>query len=858
MDWIAHIKGLLESGENSVCEPLEIALDKLKGGRFDLAGEQLKGLEENQRLLCLCIIEIEAIRLGASNEEITLLSELFNTEVHVNSINDRDLSLEFVDYWIKTVSPYLSPDQVQLRSEYLSRGQSVLYRSVLELIKLDRHIDAFELALLYDTYYRESYANLWGSIAVCLPEGDKKNQAIERAYKAGSIRPMIQNGGEESAAFGIALKHLIQIPLSTDHPAIQFIHKGLHKLAKTYAEKDVRSDGVSNAAVAAARAAIQFNDNNWLEFAKSFECVTWSDHLKTAVQVSIAIADEHLNKAPDIPTQHWLKKLNLSSQEELKLWVDETLYGGRLNDPYVEAVKQQRAGEDVEARFDELLNDVKYGEPNATRFINACRLCLEDKALDALLDKIPEREKKEALVWGSRWGFYKQPERVMKYLVQGYPEGDVFGSKTSGLLHFLTPDMLLKGEIYFAENDRQEGLISIASQYISKGDMASASRVIGRIGHTKYNEKWRPRYKQIRDFNDYVPSGLKHDSKNIYEPKIKLSVDEIKSHIKLAKKSEDLWEIVESYEITDALKSALLKAVNLKKYQKGKSNLLFNIRIRTYLNELEGISELIRNVSRIKTDWPDVPFLELLQEHLLLNPSHITAETYSALMFWMGMFHPQDVTEATFNLAKMALLTEESFQNEAINSVAKFFKLKYRYKSDHCFGFVGLAQGSALVGDQDSVEYCLDQAFTVLSERCTYMKGRWLIRKIAPLKQTIGNDVWMKYVLKAFQYIIEMEDNPELELEFSYRELWSYDGDDALIALLESSLLPKKLREHLCRSIWFDIEHSNMPDQILISSSPPKNLPYAIRFEFSEAVNRVLKLNNDIQCEAMEKYLNKQ
>lgn len=475
MDWMIATDALLSTPPVPTCPALSAALSAIEAGQLETAAAALVDLNEDQRPLATFLVEIAAAaRPEVDDDALDTLCQALHA-LPANTVDLSKLPDRLTHAWAEAVAPRLAPATVARRDAF-GHGQHLLGQAIEMLCAEGAAPRALAYAALLDPHHREEVAQAWVQIGLSLPaDHAERDAALMQAAQAGNARPMIQDGGEEASAHGVALNAMARGGIAADHPAVTTSLKGLTKLGKHRARKDVRSFGVATACIGAASRVVDTGDAAWLAIAEQLLALIWDEGpLRNRAEAACALA----RQAPDLPA-------------------DYPPIDGPQRDPYADLVRRRAAGEDVADAIEAALTAWDgNGLKAATLFVQGCRLDLDDARLATLLADVRPKDRPEALVEAAHYAVAASDARRAGWLNQGYPEGDRFGIFSADVLHLLSPARQMAGELYYAAEGITRALAHLVGLHMQAGRLDDAARVIARMGQPRVKEPWTPSYRR--------------------------------------------------------------------------------------------------------------------------------------------------------------------------------------------------------------------------------------------------------------------------------------------------------------------------------------------------------------------------
>ncbi|MGF1723334.1 hypothetical protein [Photobacterium nomapromontoriensis] len=866
MNWYGIAEKLLSSQSDEGCKPFLDAYDKLKLGDICGAVSALDELNELQYYLSTIMLEIQLVELDGDVTQLPLFTQGLRENVPVGSVDTWGIYHDLIRIWEEKVGVLLPYDEVMYRNQY-SNSDGTLQGVIYALCEQGMHEKAIPYAKASNTHNREYLAESWAKIIQGLADGEFKDRAICSLASLGALRPMIQDGGHEAAAYGTAIETFAAIRLDCNHPEVQRCYKGLLRLARHYAPRDARSGGTFCAAVAAARLAGKQNHEGWYEIAENLTKYIWSDDLNHRARVALELASCQMEKC---------------SIENLKEHVELIGYAwSTIDDPvfilnqYVDSKSQQKqdadtelanavkAGKDVSALVEQRMADEDRNNPYYTkegnRFELGCKLCLPDDELEKLYSAIYPSWQKESLIKGVARGFNGQPERVLPYLIRGYPEGDEFGIYTKHLLPYLTNELLDKAEKFYIENERSEPLTLLAAYWFTNGDLQKATRIIGKLGEATSVEDWTPYYRRgLSSDKPFITIAEIESSKN--ELPFLGDVADIPSVIKTCKTAATLAEAVKKHWQDKAFVNAALKAAQLKKYQKTYDDRCDLIQLFVVAGKIDHAVALLPSVNKGKSKPGDGDYavepLKTILGYLHDYPEQITPELLASLLSEVAKVFPQYVWRLFFQLSRLSCRLPMASRTKLLTEILAVKRKVYSRHIDHVPFYLGVLKGTLEVeGYNENNKSDIKAWFMTLSDLVRkdsiYVSSLWIVSQYANLKFHLPEDIWQQWSVDVLTVLYRRElkgfigqINALQLFEYAYRHLWSVNDDRIMSEFLQSGQLPQLLHAEICRSIWKDIHLAPDPFTVLIMTQPVQTSTDVMKQEFVEALSRVLIQEN--------------
>ncbi|GAA3933837.1 hypothetical protein [Litoribacillus peritrichatus] len=859
--WFETAEKLLSSNALETCQPFLTALEQVKQGQAEEAISALKDLNELQYYLCIIILEIQWVDSARDKTKLTLFTEALRENVAIGSVKSSDIYYKLTRVWTEKVGILLTQDDILFRNEF-SSGDAILSSVIKHLSQQNLHQTALQLMPHVNSYYRETLANTWSHVVLGLDEGSQKDQALMTLAGIGALRPMIQNGGEEVSAYGIAIQAFSTLKLDSGHPAVQKSVKGLMKLARHRAPKDVRAAGTFDAAVAAANASAQLNHEGWWEIATALKDNIWDQELQAKANTALSLANYYRQGESVSELKEIIESIRLDwSQVDDPISkindfiLSKASKAPSADDVLADAVKSGQDGvdEQVELRMIKEDETNRYYTREGNRFVLGCKLCLSDEALKQIYNTIPTHSQKEALVKGAAQGFKGQPDRVLKYLKMGYPEGDQFGIYTKRLLPFLDEALLLKAEQFFINNERTEPLSLFATHWILQEDLPRAARIIANLGKATSTNEWVPNYRRgDRGKTPYLTTA----DAEIAAPPLPYSgkVEDSKALLKTCKTTALLLQTAKDHWQDQAFIADVLNASKLKKYQKSILDRCDLIKVLVVADEVEQAIALLPSVHTGKRrsgseDYAQAPILFILQ-YLRRHPEKMTLAIFTPLLDAMSKVFPQYIALAYNSLARLLYHLPSADRSIAQDRIIRSAYQLFRYECDHCTVYLGLLKGRLAVegyGEHNAtdIQAWLNEVERLTGKSGCYIGLSWIMSQIINLETHLPDALWQPYCLTLlYDFLEELVSNKShntlLFLEMTYRNLWSIQNTSIMNALCQSNKLSQLLYSELCRSMWKDIHFAPEPYTLLNLTKPNEETAIVLKREFIEALSHVM------------------
>lgn len=828
MDWTNAARTLLNTSPTPSCPALTDALAAVERGDLEAATGHLTSLNEEQRLLATFLVEIAAARASADGAALAGLCGALHT-LPENTVDLSDIPSSLLHAWAEVVAPRVPPAVVARRDSY-GYGQTLLCRAIERLSSDGEAARAVAYAELLSDHHRSDVARAWSRVGLALPEDHpRRGGALMRAAEAGCARPMIQDGGEEASAHGVAIQAFATGGLAADDPAVTRSLKDLLKLGRHRARKDVRSHGVATSSIAAGRRALHDADAGWQAIAEQLAALVWdegpmrSESLEMARRARQAIDPGDTTARGDVDAVTPAEGTSTASARPEEL------------------ARRRAAGEDVDGEIEAALGVWDgYGLKSVARFVNGCRLGLDDDRLEELLAAVRAGERAEALVKAANYAMEAGDERRAAWLNRGYPEGDPYGIFSADLLHLLSPERQLAGELFYAASGQTRGLALLLGLHMKHGRTEDAARIIARMGQPAVDDAWVPSYRRGNRASSALPSELFTSRPSIDATPV--TADTVKAALSQAKAGSELYALALGAEDAETL-AKVVKASRLKKWAK-KTTLPWVARIRLLTGELDEALDIFE-------DWTSGRFdehlatalLHTLADHLRTTDT-ATAARIRRLVAIFAKIHPQWPVYAFTALARAAIHVEPAEREAMTALIRSTMSQRYRCTGDHVYGLMGLAHGRVDVGDIDAARALLSAAVTRASADSIYFKGPPLLVTLAQVSHALPADEFTAHCLAALRACIPHEQRHYAQLmmiELGLRSLWP-QGADITIALFAPDVLPQVIARDLQRSVWADIEHVPEPLRVLEALWPAEAVLPEIAQECVGALARALTL----------------
>ena len=816
MDWISAARELLAHPPSHDCPQLHAALRAVEAGEVGDAHAALAELDETPRLIATFMVEIGAARAGVDPAALDRLCLGFHAvEAHVVSLDDLPRRLGLT--WADEVGVQLPASSVAARDAY-GHGQWLQVRTAERLLESGRAEAAIAHAERIDAHARETVADVWARLGLCFAADDpRRDAALLQAARAGAVRPMIQDGGEEASAFGAALRRFADGGVPADHPAVRLAHAGLLALAKTRARKDVRSYGVMVAGVAAGLRAEREQERGWLELARALEAAVWSDDLAARVGAAVALGSHACGLLDDAGLRErgrqWLPNLDHVAPELLRAFARGEL---SMEDKPEHLLALRRAGVDVDARIEAALNhERRIGDPKVERFVRGCRMGLPDARLEALLAEVRDASRAEALVHGAALGFGDEPERRAAYLARGYPEGDRFGNYTEDLVHLLPEAKRREGERFYARHGETSALANLAAAALALGSIDEAARIVGRLGQPVVSEAWVPFYR--RGNRSFTVDPPRAPGSNASPP----------ASLRAAKTGDELLALARALLADGDTKgfAELGKASRLQKWTKKKADVAALARLRVLEGQLDEAVAALEALVTGRVDHSSVGWgLRGFAEELRESTAVVDAALSERIFAVVAAVHPQSATWALAALAEVTIARAPADEVERVCATihATTHRLFTR-SGDHVFADLGMARGRIARADPLGAGRELDQALEHATQRGFYFDGEAALHLFAPLRAGLDAE---RFTAAGLQLLLACPAHHRdhyaqvMAIERGLRVLWA-SGDAAVtLAWLADPRVPQAIGCDVRRSIWADIAHVPDPLEVLAAAWP--------------------------------------
>lgn len=823
MNWTSAARALLNTSPVPTCPALTDALAAVERGDLGAAAQRLATLNEDQRLLATFLVEIAAAKANSAPAALAGLC----ADLHAlasNTIDLNDVPGRLLAAWAQTVAPALAPAVVARRDAF-GYSQTLLCQCIEHLCAHDAAARAVAYAALLNPYHRSDVAQAWSRVGLALSvDHADRADALMRAAQAGSMRPMIQDGGEEASAHGIAMQAFARGGLAADAPAVVHALKGLLKLGRHRARKDVRSSGVATASIAAGERALLSADAGWLAIAEQLMALVWDEG---PMQTDALDA-----------VQRARTRIDPSREAAAPVGAPET------PDDRPESLARRRAtGEDVDAQTEAALGEWDgYGDQHVTRFVKGCRLGLDDARLEALLDAAKPEGRPEALIKGAAYALGASDARRAAWLNRGYPEGDDYGIFSADLLHLLTPDRVLAGELFYARSGQTKALAQLIGLYMQRGAPDDAARVIARIGQPAIDGAWVPAYRRGNRADDPLPAA--DMVPNIHVKPTPVTADTLKAALSQTKAGSDLLALALGAEDAATL-AKIVKASRLKKWAK-KADGPWIARIRLHAGDLDDAIAVFEGWATGRyNEHQAVALLHTFADHLRATGT-ATPDRIRRLVALIAPIHPQWPVHALVALSRAAMHVDAGEREALATLIRSTMRSRYRRAGDWVYGLMGLAHGRIDVGDIDAGRALLSEAVTRASQPTIYFKGPALLVTLAQVAPALPPAEFKAQYIAALQACTRHEERAYAQLmqvERGLRTLWPR-GVDVTIALFAPAVLPQVLTRDLLRSLWADIAYVPEPLRVLEALWPTEALLPEIAMECVDALVKTLALTD--------------
>ncbi len=838
--------------------PLSVAIEKLKVNDVQAAINALDVMTDEQYYLSILILELFYVKLSEEKSELPKFTFALRNKVSVSAVRDMDIPWKFSQEWVDKVAVFLPDDDVIMRANYY--GDILIYLTIRQRCRLGMHEISIPLALEMNEEDREMLANAWSSIVLGLEDGECKDQSLMQLASIGSSRPMIENGGEESYAYGVAIKTFCELGLDSEHPSVSISFKGLLRLSRHMAEKDVRSGGAFTAQIAAARYAGENKHYGWLEIAKELTPNIYNSELNKRAKLALKLAEFYINgeDVDDLKNIVASSGLAWSNKDDIiaSLWkfIEDDIPSHNQDYELANAVK---AGKDVSVQIAERMKEITekyagYYNLKEQRFVLACRLCLPDEQIAHYYEDLSPCLEKEALVDGATYGFQGQPERKLLYLERGYPEGDKHALRTQDLLPILTPDLIRKAERFFREKDVTRGLISLALYWFSKDDLVNASRIINYLSEQRIGDvEWIPAYRRGSDADSTFYSIAEQESRTKKLPFLGY-IEDIKGAIKKCETSELLLKLVTEHWQDRRLVEAVLQAANLKKYHKSYDDRCALINVFLIADDLASAIDLLPTVNTGRRRWTNRDYgvepLSAILIYLKKSTDKLNFELVVFLAKELGKIFPQWVWFLYHSLARLIChLPDESERHAAREILIDVANSKYRREADTSPVYLGLLKGTLevdgyTISNAAEIKNWILKVKELVPQDTIYVSLEWITKQLANLKIHLPDNVWASLIIDTY-FSIDFEGIKRYRLQFFEEMLFhAWSVNDLLLTkeIFRRKVIPVKLLNELRRSIWKDIHLAPEPLAILFITKPDVQDEKILKTEFMQTLCKVL------------------
>ena len=848
MNWLDACRTLLSADSTPQCPQLSAALAEVAKGEVYAAAEQLEQLDELQRVLATFLVELAAVDAGIEGEALAALC----VRLHVlpkNLVELFDLPRSLLIVWGSKVAPRLPAEVVAARDAY-GHGPMLLRWGIEHLCEQGRAADALPYAEQIDAYWREERARCWALIGTGLAaDHPQREAALGHASAAGNARPMIQDGGEESNAHGIAMELFARGQVAADDPAVARSVAGLLKLGRKRARKDVRSHGAMSAAVAAGLRAADSEDEGWLEHALALRKAIWDDHLVARADAASLLAEQALGRCEGEAFEQRARKLLGDAAPPTAEFVRQLAEDKFRSKPRPEDLGAlRRAGVDVSEQITEALAEWDgYGRREIASFVTGCRIGLDDAELDELLAKVREDERAEAMVKGARYGFTGDDARKARYLEQGYPQGDRFGIYSEGMLHLLSPAKRLEGEDHFARSGDSGALAQLCAEAMQRGDIEGATRAIAKLSLPETDGEWVPFYRRGNRSFELPTPAPPVEPQTLDAAGIKAALKQLDGGIAMLKLARSVAHDA------DAL-ARVVKAAKLKKWSK-KANAPSVARVRLLGGELASALELVESLGQGRVENSQLAHgLRGFVRELELRGEAIEHATATRLIALTERAHPQYVTGVFIDLARISLRHGAQADREGLIAALRSASSgRYRCQGDRAFVEIGIARGLAALGEDSAARGAARRAVGYASKQAIYFKGPSLVRGLASIREQLGSE-FVPLALDALRACTVHEGRhyaQVMQVERSFRYLWDAGDAGTTLAWLAADDIPKIIARDLQRSIWADIEHVPEALRVLEAAWPSEPASPEIAAECIRAAVTALRAAGQAEAEAV-------
>ncbi|MBE8568749.1 hypothetical protein, partial [Vibrio sp. OPT46] len=208
--------------------------------------------------------------------------------------------------------------------------------------------------------------------------------------------------------------------------------------------------------------------------------------------------------------------------------------------------------------------------------------------------------------------------------------------------------------------------------------------------------EWTPYYRRgFRADKPFITIGESENSKN--ERPYSGEVADIPSVIKTCKTATALLDAVKKHWQDEAFVHAVLKAAQLKKYQKNYDDRSAIIQLFIVAGRVDQAVALIPSVNKGKSKPGDGDYavepLKVVLDYLNDCPEQITPELLTSLLNEVAKVFPQWVWKLFFQLSRLSCRLSMPSRAELMTEILAVKQKGYRRRFDHVTFYLGVLKG---------------------------------------------------------------------------------------------------------------------------------------------------------------------
>ncbi|CCO48621.1 hypothetical protein VIBNISOn1_570011 [Vibrio nigripulchritudo SOn1] len=874
VDWYEVVKEVIENDSGKNNQKILRAFEHIENLNINKALNEIEELNEIQYFFIILLLSIKWIKNDGGKEELRNFIIPLREKVPVNSVRG-SCSTPILKSWVSIVGIHLDTDDIVSLNDYFI-GDSLISEVIEEHCKTGTYSEAIPLAYRLNHDFPETRADSWAKIVSGMVYDPFAYDYIDELASIGLARPMVAEGHQEAYAHGVAIKTFCAMGLDSDHPCVQKSVKNLSFISYSKKYGLESSYGVFLAIVSSAWRAGETNHDGWFAIAESLFASLVEPHLKNSANFALTLSKFSRSKVDISYLKKHSKFIGIEWEGQYpdisqlyKHLVDEREKA--CYDEYMLA-RSVIKGEDVKDKVEErlLLKELPHNvyRKELKVFVMGCKLCLPDNHLAQLLEQVPEKEKKSALVEGAAYGFSAQPHRAISYLLGAYPEGDDIGSFTEQLLPILTPDLIDQAQQFHSKMGNNSALIAFIFHHFEKNELSKVANLANDLGNPTSCDDWVPFYKRGNNAKRPIFTVCEKSSLPIGPCKSQ-NIEAIDSDllVKSCKTAQDLYQLLKKHPENEGLRASIQKSMSLKKFQKTIVQRCDLIEVALLLDDIDFATDLLPSVNNGKYRpngiQNGVQPIQSILAYLVNSKKFVSQDLYFSLLKAMQVNHPYSLFYGYFSLSQLIFQTDSKGQEKLIDEVIETISRNFRDVSYCALGYFGFVRGMIQNSSKENletktVEQYLGNIPGLLASVREHEFTFFIPQQLAELKTKLPEALWKDSASKILKAYFASSEGHLLSnlhtLEVSYRQLWAVNDFSVIESLINSGELDSTLEASIKRSMWEDIDFAPNPFELIYKIRPNADNEVLIE-EYLKAVTWTLNKFEHIDSKKVSRLL---